>query len=134
MRRVTWIVAGLTLALGLAKVSFADVTRLLVVRAPEEFTLGKVTMPAGEYAIEETDLRASTLIFRNTATGKAEMVPIISRLSARSGDPNEASLVFDQVGKALTVSEVYIGGEEDGYLVAATPGPHKHVILKGKRG
>lgn len=129
MRKYILAAAGLAFALALPKLSIADMTGLVIAKIPQEFTAGSAKLPAGDYEIEESDSAPAALVLRDTATGKAVLVPYLTRLAQRD-DQNE--LVFDKVGGALSLSEVHVVGS-DGYYVAGVRREHTHVKVKAAK-
>jgi hypothetical protein len=122
----------LTLAIVAAGASFASAQSMIHVVAdvPFAFTAGGQSLAAGNYDILRTSDTADILEFRNAATGKAVMVPFVSRLGPRSDQ--EAALVFDKDQMVSYLSEIHVPGE-DGYLLQGAPARHTHVTVKVTR-
>ncbi len=79
---------------------------------------------AGKYRIEE-DIKLETVKLLNEGTGKAALLPFITRLS----DRGEALVVFDKQGEQYYLSEIYMPGI-DGIELKAATGKHTHVKVK----
>ena len=94
------------------------------------FTVGGKVLAAGVYEFTRDD---AGMVFRVEDMNKnGALAPIVTRLSREMhAMPNKAYLVFDKVGENAFLSEVWIAGE-DGYLVLATKGEHKHKIVEMK--
>jgi hypothetical protein len=64
------------------------------------------------------------------AKGPATAALIVTRL-ASSDSPTQADrAVFDEVNNTYTLSELWGGPREDGYLLHATKGRHTHHTVK----
>jgi hypothetical protein len=103
-----------------------------VVKANIEFpfTVENKVLAADEYTFTRDD--AGTFFRVEGMDKKGVLAPIITRLSMDlHAKPVVAHLVFDQVGEALKLSEIWIQGE-DGYLLLATKGAHTHKVVKMK--
>ncbi len=126
--RVLAVIAAAVLGVGLSPTRvFAQMT--VRVDVPFAFTVEGKTVPAGPYDFSE--LSEGALKMSSVKTPATEvMLPIITRLGA----VNEADskVVFDKVESKMTLSEVWIAGQ-DGYLVYATKGAHTHQTVKGAK-
>jgi hypothetical protein len=92
---------------------------------PFEFTVGAKALPAGQYQITRLAGDAS---IRITAVekGPAAVATVITRLwGGIHTSPQDAHLVFDQVGDTSFLSEIWIPGM-DGFPVHSTKGKHEH--------
>jgi hypothetical protein len=86
------------------------------------------TMPAGEYELTlNSDHTAFTLAAVPKGTGL--FLTTVTRLAASEPPAGDFHIVFDKVGDAYYISEVWLPGE-DGYLVYAAPGKHTHHIIR----
>jgi hypothetical protein len=94
------------------------------------FTVGKVDLPAGDYAIERDNPSVLHVHGRDTTASPLAIVQVITRLAVPSGAATQAAACFDKIGGKYILSEVWIPGE-DGYLVATTGGGHTHEVVKG---
>jgi hypothetical protein len=95
------------------------------------FTVGRTVLPAGQYEFVRDD---TALVFKVQGEGKnVAVAPIITRLAGEMHTtPQDSHVVFDVVGDAHLLSEIWIPGE-DGYLLLATKGPHTHKVINVKR-
>jgi hypothetical protein len=94
------------------------------------FTAGGKALPAGQYEFS----RDSTLqVFKVIGEGKTHaVVPILTSLALQThSSADNAYLVFDKVGEACSLSEIWIPGT-DGFLVLATKGKHEHKVVTVK--
>jgi hypothetical protein len=89
------------------------------------------TLPAGNYEFTRDD---NAMTFRVQGVGnEGAIASIMTRLSAEMHlMPREAHVVFDVVGDSYILSEIWLPAG-DGYLVAATKGPHTHKTVKAKK-
>ena len=94
------------------------------------FTVEGKVLPAGQYEFVRDSLAE---VFRIKGENKnAAVAEIITRLYAGTHrTPEDAHLVFDVVGDAYALSEIWIPGE-DGYVMLITKGMHKHRVLNIK--
>ena len=121
MRIVKFVASSLVIGgmLFAASAAFAGEPGVTV-QVPFAFTVGNTTVPAGLYEVNEQS--ADTLVLESLTSPATHLVlPVITRLS--SGRESDARMVFDRVGQASVLSEVWIGGQ-DGYLVHAASAPH----------
>jgi hypothetical protein len=119
---VAWVVL-----LGIALAQAAPIT----VNIGFTFTAGGKSMPAGKY---EIDIKSANgpIVLRGGEKGSEAILAVMTRLGRHDND-QEPELVFDRIGAALHLSEVWLPGE-DGYLVLGTVEKHDHVVLGGPKG
>ncbi len=88
------------------------------------------TLPAGTYDFARDD--AST-IFKVSDEGKNQAAaPILTRLTMEMHtSPADGHIVFDKIGDAYTLAELWIPGE-DGYVLAMTKAKHEHRVINVK--
>jgi len=101
---------------------------IVMAKVPFEFTVGKTTLPAGTYDIQERD--DATLLLRNRDTTQVTPIMIVTRLAARGS--NEVGLVFDETDDKSYLSEVHITWG-DGFYLGGAPGKHTHVTIKAEK-
>jgi hypothetical protein len=94
------------------------------------FTVAGKVLPAGQYEFVRDNTALSILSFRVQGEGKmGALAPVLTRIAgAMHTTPQDAHVVFDVVGNAHLLSEIWIPGE-DGYLLLATKGPHTHHVI-----
>jgi hypothetical protein len=114
------------LAAMVAPVAASEV--LVVGDVPFEFSAGDTKLAAGRYQIGVTDQNTAILEIKNLNTGKAVMVPYVTRLAARGSD--EALLLFDQQEGQKYLSEVF-APPADGFYLQGAKGKHTHTTVKG---
>jgi hypothetical protein len=91
------------------------------------FASGKA-MPAGTYELQiNSDRSAFTLV--PSAKGPSVILAAITRLGAPEAVNTDTRFVFDKVGDAYYLSEVWLPGE-DGFLFYAAKEKHTHQIIK----
>ena len=108
----------------LAVVSAYGQTESLKATIPFQFTAGSKVYPAGEYTFTPSTGQETF-----TITGPANVstvVPVITRLGgAIHTTPQDAHVVFDQLGDTYFLSEIWIPWG-DGYLLHSTKEKHEH--------
>ena len=108
---------GLTAQAQSSRTSTADV--------PFDFSLGKQTLPAGRYEINQTGAGASAVLRIRDARGKnIALIPVRTAISSPKSQ-SEAHWIFSHYGDQYFLSEVWMGGEEDGLAL-----PKTHVELQ----
>ena len=128
-----------TLALGIAALSLLGVASLafaqedvLEANVPFAFHINSQTFPAGQY-----ELRIDWADRRVTVIGGQHAPAIELFLTTLAASPHttptDAHLVFDKVGTAYTLSELWAPGV-DGILLHATEGKHEHEVLHAHKG
>jgi len=125
--RVAVATVAAVVLLGLALAQAAPVT----VSIGFGFVAGGKSMPAGKYLI---DIKSANgpIVLRGDAKDSEAILSVMTRLGRHDNDL-EPELVFDKIGPALHLSEIWVAGE-DGYLVLGTQEKHDHVVLGGPRG
>ncbi len=94
-----------------------------------KFMAGSTAMPAGKYNLEQQS--TATILIRD-ATGKVSAeLPILTVLGRHDNDPFP-ELVFDSLSDGPHLSEVWFPGIDEGFLVLANKGAHKHQVLQAK--
>jgi hypothetical protein len=88
------------------------------------------TLPAGTYDFMRDD---SASVFKVTDGGKNQAAaPVLTRLAAEiHTSPADGHIVFDKIGDAYTLAEIWIPGQ-DGYALAVTKAGHAHKIVNVK--
>ena len=122
----TIVVLVFTVLAGAASASAQGISDFKV---PFAFLVEGKEMPAGSYVIQE---RGEGPLALRTANGVETFVPVITRLAWRGKELQEPQLVFDKVGNAYYLSEVWMP-EYDGFLVRATKEAHQHNVVKGQK-
>ncbi|MGB8959678.1 MAG: hypothetical protein WCC00_11785 [Candidatus Aminicenantales bacterium] len=88
------------------------------------------TLPAGTFDFVLDDTAS---VFRVTGGGK-EMAAaqVLTRTAAgMHTSPADGHVVFDKMGEAYTLAEIWIPGQ-DGYVLAVTKAKHEHRIVNVK--
>ncbi len=98
------------------------------------FTVEGKTLPAGDYQFVPEGT-GELVAFSVRSGGKSvASAQVLTRLSkGMHMTPADAHLVFDVVGDNYLLSEIWPAGSEDGCLVLATKGPHKHKVINVQR-
>ncbi len=100
----------------------------LKAQIPFQFTAGSKLLPAGEYEFR-IDYDASVVTVTSSSKGDTSIVVFLTRLAAaQHSTATDAHIVFDKVGDAYTLSELWEPNAE-GVLVYATKGKHEHHVV-----
>jgi hypothetical protein len=105
----------------------------VVSEVPFAFKLGNKTFEPGTYTFRPDDQNAVITI----TSPKWASSPAIVETRLGEPDPSLADgrLVFDKVGQVYYLSELWLPGAEDGFLLHITKEPHTHVNVKlGRKG
>jgi hypothetical protein len=123
VRKPSIVLASVVLA-GLAASARAETIRIDA-QVPFEFTAGRNDFPAGRYQITAENPDDAALAVKNLDTGKTVVVEYLTRISSRQD--GKSAFVFDAMEGKHALSEIYVAGTEEGYLL---PGmgrkPHSH--------
>jgi hypothetical protein len=97
-------------------------------KIPFAFSVEGKVLPAGQYNFTENSNPSAVTV--KSSDGKASVIaPIYTRLAAGiHTSPKDAHIVFDKVGDAYFLSEIWVPGV-DGYVLNATKEKHTHVIV-----
>ena len=118
------------LALGAIALSttFVYAEPLAKASIPFAFNAGGKALPAGDYEFTSQEL-GKMVVVRNVSTGAATFAMVQTRLAAGiHATPKDAHVVFDKVGDAHTLSEIWVPGG-DGYAFNIIKGEHAHKVL-----
>ncbi len=125
MRRILSVIGLLAI---LAVMAYAQ-HPVIKANIPFDFVAAGIALPPGTYDFSTND-DGTALEVRNSATGKAIMVPVITRLAGESGAAD--NVTFDDVqGKKFL--EVVWPTQGDGYLLHTTQGKHTHQTVKAAK-
>jgi hypothetical protein len=121
-------VATVTLAVVLAAgASLAYAQNALVMDTTFAFSLGRTVYQPGKYELRPNSDESNFQIL--PAKGAASFAAVVTRLEKPEPASSEAKVVFDKVGDAYFLSEIWIPGS-DGYLMHVTKEKHTHVRVK----
>jgi hypothetical protein len=100
---------------------------------PFAFKLGNKTFEPGKYTFRPDDQDAVITI--TSPKGASSPAIVETRLAEPDPSLGDGRLVFDKVGDVYYLSELWVPGAEDGFLLHITKGPHTHVNVKlNKKG
>jgi hypothetical protein len=122
MKRLLWLVTVLVLFAASGALVYAQSAE---VNIDFPFTVAGKALPAGKYTVEMPD--ANSIAVRGAA-GAGVMV-VLTQLGRHDKD-KDLELVFDKVGDAYLLSEVWFP-DQDGYLLLSTKEAHSHAVLGG---
>ncbi len=129
MKRGVFVIAIALALLGCIGGGVAVAQDVTIVNVPIRFTVGQKVMEPGRYELRLNDDRSAIML--TPARGPAIFVPTITRLAALQ-PLVDARIVFDKVGDAYYLSEVWLP-TEDGFLVKDTKQPHQHHIVNAEK-
>ena len=94
------------------------------------FIVDGKTLPAGNYDFVRDDTAS---VFKVTDEGKnLAAAQVLTRIAAgMHTSPADGHVVFDKIGDAYTLAEIWIPGQ-DGYVLAVTKAKHEHRIVNVK--
>jgi hypothetical protein len=122
---ISW---GIGLAIAMISMPNAFATHLVKADVPFAFQVGNKSMPAGSYEFR-LDREAGTVDIEGASKDANALAGVITSLAAPPHTGvNDSHLVFDVVGDKYMLSEVWRQGN-DGLLLYATKGPHRHHVL-----
>jgi hypothetical protein len=128
MRTKIMVLLGMSLLLAAVSMYGDQVSIKATIEFP--FMVHGKTLPAGQYEFKKLE---DGMAFRVQGEGKSVATAgIITRLSGEMrAEGQSAYVVFDVVGNASTLSEIWLPGE-DGYMVSATKAKHTHTAVRMK--
>ena len=115
------------LLIGLVAIASAQTRGTAKIDFP--FVAGAKQLAAGAYEFEVDN--GKVVVRSNDPKGATVAMIVITRLGRHDND-TDTELVFDKVSDKLVLSEIWLGND-DGYLVASTPGNHEHRVLGGSK-
>ena len=128
----TKIMLTVGLILLLAAISgYGQQTKLIKAKIDFPFTIEGKVLPAGQYELMRDDPAMS---FRVQGEGmNSGLAIILTRITGEMhASPNDSHIVFDKVGDTYFLSEIWIQGEEDGYLLYGSKNKHEHKVYTVK--
>jgi hypothetical protein len=104
-------------------------SRLTKANVPFAFNVEGKTLPAGQYEfIPDTDT-GSMRVIPAAGKGPAVLTLVMTRMAESiHTTSNDSHVVFDKVGDVMTLSEVWIPGQ-DGFMLHLTKGKHEHRVV-----
>ncbi len=112
------ITGMLPLAL-LAATQIARAQEPLLVNIPFEFTAGRMTLPAGEYRVQQSDRGSVTLLIQRTDHSVAASVTSFAAM--KNAPQTESKLVFHRYGNRYFLSQVWKAGYPQGRELPKSP-------------
>jgi len=114
MKKLLTIIATLSLLI-LAEVGTAraQVVDAVVANIPFEFTVGKMTLPSGQYTIKPFGSMPGNLMAISNEEGKILQVFIIGDTQAKV-PPQQAELIFHRLGDQYFLYKVFDQGNQIG--------------------
>ncbi len=135
MRTKVVLAASFVILLG-ATLGYGQEYGQLTITAKVDFPFtveGKV-LPAGDYQFVPEGTGEMVAFSVRSAGKTVALAHVMTRLARdMHTTPADAHLVFDVVGDSHLLSEIWLAGTEDGCLVLATKGPHKHKVINVQR-
>ena len=110
------IVAALAFVFGIGTLTASAQGQLLTADIPFEFTVGKATLPAGEYLIKLPETGGARVVTFRKADGEAVAVVMTNPVNSR-GAEIASGLVFVKTGDRHFLYQVHTEGRETGLEV-----------------
>jgi hypothetical protein len=123
MRKLLGLVSMIALFTGLTVVTYAQLAYPVFANVPFAFQIQGKRMPAGRYSIREERTNPAILIIRNE-NNKARSMVILSNSAESMNQPERARLVFDKIGNAYFLTQVWPGGEDYGRQIPEAQNEH----------
>jgi hypothetical protein len=135
-----FVLFALVLTIGTAAAS-AQITTQLRFKMSQSFVVENTTLPAGSYNVTPVSGTDQSVIEIRSTTGDAGVmvaVELVQPDASHSG----SQLVFNKYKKVLALSEIFPGGENQGYklvpghpekLAAKTEKPTKQTVAAGSK-
>lgn len=130
----------LVLTIGTAAAT-AQITTQMGFKMSQSFVVENTTLPAGSYIITPVSGADQSVIqIRNTTTDAGVMVAV--ELVQPDASQSGSQLAFNKYKKVLALSEIFPGGENQGYrllsghpekLAAKTEKPTKQTVAAGSK-
>jgi hypothetical protein len=105
------IIAILALAF-LAATQIVRAQEPVLVNIPFAFTAGRITLPAGEYRVEELAVGSAMLVIHRTDGSATKIVP--SNVAEANARQTQSKLVFHRYGNRYFLSQVWVAGYSRG--------------------
>ena len=121
-----YVVAVFAVVFGLLGGAAWAAEEIMTVEVPFDFAVEGGTLPAGTYDVIVKGPEASSLVLRNSRTGEATTLSIVTRLA--DVGRNKAYLAFDKVEDVHTLSEIHIPNN-DGYALQGASKDHQHEVV-----
>jgi hypothetical protein len=130
MRNRIPIVASLFIVLAAGFASGQSSPMVMKIKVPFQFMTGEKVMPAGQYTVHRGDNSTQVLLsgYRGMGTDRLGVITRVTRFDSKQ--PAGSRLVFATIGGQKFLSEVWLSGMEDGYLVRPPKRSQKHDIVK----
>ena len=104
-------------------------SRLIKTSIPFAFNVEGKTLPAGQYEFVPDTESGSMRVVPAAGKGPAVLALVVTRMAGSiHTTPNDSHVVFDNVGDVLTLSEVWMPGQ-DGFMLYLTKGKHEHRVV-----
>jgi hypothetical protein len=112
MKKVVFRVAGMLALAFVAAAQMARAQQPVVANIPFAFTVGKMTLPAGEYRVEKWIKGDGALLIQRTDGGAATFA---GSIATDSNEPQiQTKLVFHHYGDRYFLSQVWVEGSSRG--------------------
>jgi hypothetical protein len=110
------IVAALAFVFGIGTLTASAQGQVLKADIPFEFTVGKATLPAGEYLIKLPETGGARVVTFKKADGEAHALVLTNPVNSK-GAEIASGLVFVKAGDEYLLYQVHTEGRETGLEV-----------------
>jgi hypothetical protein len=112
MKNSKWLGIALFTVLGATTVGYAQRPYSVRAEIPFDFTVGRATLPAGQYVLNGLPGRGFLSIEgENRRTG----VLVVAHSGQRSRQEGKTKLIFHRYGERYFLSGMWYGGDRDGF-------------------
>ena len=112
MRNTICRIAGMLALALLAATQSVRAQEPVLVNIPFEFTAGKMTLPAGEYRVQDLRVGSSVLLIQRTDASASMLVT--SMAVSANGPQDKTELIFHRYGNRYFLAQVWRAGESRG--------------------
>lgn len=112
MKKRVLVMASLFALSIMAVAQVALAQESMVANIPFEFSVGKTTLPAGEYSVRKSITNSDVLLIQRTDQSASLYVP--SNSAVASETPSDSKLVFHRYGDRYFLSQVWTAGNPRG--------------------
>ena len=130
MKKVLCRITGM-LALAFVAAYTVRAQEPLLVTIPFAFTAGRITLPAGEYRVQNTGEASAVLLIQRTDRSAATFV--ISNAVEANRPQDRSKLIFRQYGKRYFLSQIWVEGHARGRALSPSATEKEQALLAGNQ-
>ena len=88
----------------------------VVASIPFQFTAGQMTLPAGEYRVQQLAVGSAVLLIRGTDNSAAALV--MSNVTEANRPQTQSKMIFHRIGNRYYLSQIWVEGHSRGRELA----------------